>query len=1105
MTTTSSNSLLPERAPEVGELVQIRSRRWLVEEVVAPEIPGRSPFVRLACADDDAQGQSLEVFWDYELDRRILEEEGWRDLGEKGFDPPRRFGAFLHTLRWNCITATDPNLLQSPFRAGIKIDAYQMEPLRKALRLPRVNLFIADDTGLGKTIEAGLIARELLLRKKAKTIVVAAPPSVLEQWKTELEERFGLVFEILDRTYQTRMRRERGFGVNPWRTHSRFLISHNLLIDSIYADPMREWLGSMLPGSLLIIDEAHHAAPASGGRYGIETKFTRAVRDLAGRFEHRLFLSATPHNGHSNSFSTLLELLDPYRFTRGVKVTKTALKDVMVRRLKDDIRAVQGGFPNRKVVRVVIDGLPEDAPELALSRLLDEYRSTREERFASTTRRAQAAAGLLVVGLQQRLLSSIEAFARSLKVHRATVVKEWVKECSAPAPVPTKSEKEAQQPELLITVPDADDERSQWSAEELEAEEAAEIKSITEAAEAGSPRDASAEALWRREQKLLDRMQEIAEKTRYLPDAKTRRLIDWIRENLCPELPPFGQTPMRGLTAKWNNRRVLIFTENREGTKRFLKDILERAIESTARAEERIEVIDGLTIGGRRKEIQRRFNTNPAKDPLRILLATDAAREGLNFQAHCTDLFHFDLPWNPGRIEQRNGRIDRKLQPAAEVRCHYFVLPQRVEDRVLEVLVQKTETIKKELGSLSKVIDDDIERRLGQGIRHRDAERLEREIKAADLDAERKRTTAEELEAARERQEDLKEQIDRCRSLLETSRAWTGFEPAAFRDALSCALELLGAEPLSESVDQEGRRVWAFPPLDRRAETDPSWAATLDTLRIPRKQNQKLFDWRREAPIRPVVFEDTGVLTEDTVHLHLEQRVAQRLLARFRSQGFIYHDLSRSCLVQTSDSVARVILLGRLSLYGRGAERLHEEVVPVTARWVEPSQRKGPLESYARTAETKTLDVLERALGDPGRRMPNEVIQRKLLSTTQQDIEELLPQLEPRAEETASVAVEKLRQRGEREAKELRETLERQRMRVREELSKHEGTFSQIILEFDEEEKRQLEADMRAWRMRLEQFERDLDVEPDRIRGFYEVRAKRIEPIGLVYLWPETN
>jgi hypothetical protein len=118
------------------------------------------------------------------------------------------------------------------------------------------------------------------------------------------------------------------------------------LIDSAYADPLREWLGPFLPGSLLILDEAHHAAPASGGRYGIETKFTRAVRDLVGRFEHRLFLSATPHNGHSNSFSTPLELLDPYRFTRGVKVRgKKALEEVMVRRLKEDIRNVQGRFP----------------------------------------------------------------------------------------------------------------------------------------------------------------------------------------------------------------------------------------------------------------------------------------------------------------------------------------------------------------------------------------------------------------------------------------------------------------------------------------------------------------------------------------------------------------------------------------------------------------------------------------------------------------------------------------------------------------------------------------------------------------------------------------
>ena len=90
---------LPERAPAVGELIQARSRRWLVEEVVEPSAPGESPIVRLACADDDAQGQSLSVFWDYELDRQILDDEGWANLAAKGFDSPRQFAAFLHTLR----------------------------------------------------------------------------------------------------------------------------------------------------------------------------------------------------------------------------------------------------------------------------------------------------------------------------------------------------------------------------------------------------------------------------------------------------------------------------------------------------------------------------------------------------------------------------------------------------------------------------------------------------------------------------------------------------------------------------------------------------------------------------------------------------------------------------------------------------------------------------------------------------------------------------------------------------------------------------------------------------------------------------------------------
>jgi hypothetical protein len=116
-----------------------------------------------------------------------------------------------------------------------------------------------------------------------------------------------------------------------------------------------------------------------------------------------------------------------------------------------------------------------------------------------------------------------------------------------------------------------------------------------------------------------------------------------------------------------------------------------------------------------------------------------------------------------------------------------------------------------------------------------------------------------------------------------------------------------------------------------------------------------------------------------------------------------------------------------------------------------------------------------------------------------------LPQLEPRARELAARAVEKLRERGEREARDLRETLTAQHKRVLEQLEKYDKHARQLTLGFDDDARRQLESNVQAWRRRLEQFDRDLATEPDRIRGFYEVRTRRVEPVGLVYLWPETN
>jgi superfamily II DNA or RNA helicase len=1077
------------RTPEIGDVVRLRTRTYLVE-AVEPSVGGH--LVRTKCLDDDAQGQPLEAIWELELDRHIFNAEIWKSIGQRGFDPSRLFAAYIHTLRWHCVTATDPNLFQSPFRAGIRIDAYQLEPLRKSLRLPRVNLFIADDVGLGKTIEAGLIAGELLLRRRVREIVVACPPAMLPQWKDELESRFGLTFEILDRAYIERIREQRGYGVNPWTTFPRFLVSHRLLIDETYAAPLRDWLDNLRPGSLLILDEAHHAAPSSGSKYAIDSKITRAIRDLAPRFEHRLFLSATPHNGHSNSFSALLEILDSQRFCRGVKVLKRHLDDVMVRRLKDDVREVAGGFPRREVRQIDISGLPDDAPELALSRLLDEYRDVRQHRVRDASKRKQAEAALLISGLQQRLLSSIEAFARTLKVHRRTMERIWASQISAEEAARTSR---AAQLELLAGDLDADDDRAELGEEELQSLEDAQIDEST-AATSGDNQFADLAA----ERRLLDQMQSIAEQARGLPDGRVRHLLGWIKDKMCPGVRLPGR-PRPVPDAAWNDTRLLIFTEY-EDTKRYLVNMLRSAVAGTELDERRIEVFHGPTSPKLREQIKRAFNKRPDEHPVRILVATDAAREGLNLQAHCYNLFHFDVPWNPSRLEQRNGRIDRKLQQAPIVYCHYYVYEQRPEDRVLRALVRKTKTIREELGSLAQVLENRLADTLRGGIRRADAAEMAAEIDNAGLDPAKQSTTDEELETVRQRQSELRESVQQLERRVKDSQRWLGLDTGALRDALSCSLELLDVEPLVPGPlappDEPPRFI--FPNLDDRIGGDPTWVTTIDTLRPPPDEGQRDFQWRREKPLRPVVFEAPQGIDDSVVQLHLHHRIVQRLLSRFSSQGFVYHDLSRACLGQSEDNVTRVVLLGRLSMYGVGASRLHEEILTVTARWLEPAKRGDGLKPYARDAEARTLQMLEQSLR-PGQAIDVPAAAAKeLLESIGRDIDELLAHLHQRGEESRATAQAALDQRGQAEAAEMRRILEEQRKRILTELGK--SVDSQLKLFDSDDERRQFESNRRYWQRWIDNVEGDLQREPARILDFYRTSSYRIQPVGIAYLYP---
>jgi superfamily II DNA or RNA helicase len=1086
---------------ETGQIVRVRSRQYLVERVDAPATPGECTAVSLSCLDDDRQGEALQVLWELEPDAKVLGAASWEAVKTRGLDPPWRFAAYLHAWWWNCVTSTDPRLFQSPHRAGIKVEPYQLEPLRKALRMPRVNLFIADDVGLGKTIEAGLILRELILRQRVHRVVVAAPPSVVLQWQEELAARFGLGFVVFDRAYVQQRRRERGWAHNPWSSHARFIISHALLRDPDYAEPLRQWLDDGARGALLILDEAHNVAPASAARYAIDSRLTRVVRELAPLFEHRLFLSATPHNGHSNSFAALLELLDPQRFCRGVPVRSAKLlDDVMVRRLKGDLReAGEGDFPRREVIQVDLDGLSDDAPELSLPRLLDRYRALREDAVRDAPKAEQAAAALVVIGLQKRLLSSIEAFARTLKVHRATVLRRRAREDAPTAPARQTSLR------LVTEAPGADDD--EVTDEELRA---AEDDAVAEATEAMG---ATGAALRGREDELLDAMGALAEGHRHRPDPRVERLVAWVREHLFTD-------------GRWNDRRVLVFTEYAD-TKAYLLRCLREAFADTDGGDARIEALHGAMGDDEREAVKRAFNADPARHPLRILVATDAAREGVNLQNHCADLFHFDVPWNPSRMEQRNGRIDRKLQRAKTVRCHYFVHAQRPEDAVLAALVAKTETIRRELGSLSDVLERKLVGALQGGIDRRKAAAQAADLRQLPLyddgpaltdedDAAGEassRTVRDELEGTRARAAALVAQVGELAKLRDEARARLKITPSRLRLALSAALEMLGA-PRLEALDGAERdddhsllpARYRFPDLDAR---DPSWADALDTLRPPRPRDRTVRAWRAEAPLRPVAFRDAGTLDGAVVHLHLEHPVVRRLLGRFLAQGFVHDDLARACVLAGDDAVKRVILAGRLSLYGPGAARLHDEVVYVSARWTGPvDMRDAPLTPYAEGTHRETVAKLDDALLHPDAGRITDAQRDAITRSVATDVAELLPALERRALSVAEVARTALERRADAEARQMEALLVAQRDRITRMIERYRERTdtAQLALAFPEglgaEERRQFEADHQHWRRRLAALDAELRDEPARIREGYAVAATRVEPVGAIYLVP---
>jgi hypothetical protein len=198
-----------------------------------------------------------------------------------------------------------------------------------------------------------------------------------------------------------------------------------------------------------------------------------------------------------------------------------------------------------------------------------------------------------------------------------------------------------------------------------------------------------------------------------------------------------------------------------------------------------------------------------------------------------------------------------------------------------------------------------------------------------------------------------------------------------------------------------------------------------------------------------------------------------------------------------------VILLGRLSLYGDRASRLHDQVIAVAAPWVDATVRQGAL-AVTDEATLEALRLLDRSFAADGSKAPSSQVLSRLTASAAKDLDDLRKQLERQARRTQKDAAATLEKRGAKEAAEMRAILEAQRKRIETTSAKREKEAAQLPL-FAEDERRQIEADKRHWRVRLERLSEELTTEPARVRASYEVRATRFEPAGLVYLWPVTG
>lgn len=1023
--------------PEVGSIVEVRGATWAVTDVRGQGI-SRSPadesrgnqqhVVSLQSLEEDRMGEELSVIWELEVGQTVLPDQGLPDIiNADSFDDPNRLGAFVDAMRWGAVTSADAKKFQAPFRTGANLEPYQLEPLRRALSAPRTNLLLADDVGLGKTIEAGMVVEELLLRHRARTAIIVCPPSLCVKWREELLEKFGLDFVIVNSETLAESRRKYGLGANPFRLYPRVIVSMawvpsiraQRLLEEAYSDTGGMNSARQYSFDILVVDEAHHvapAAPASSGRvrgYAVDSKRTSTIRRLAEHCEHRLFLSATPHNGYSESFTALLEMVDSRRFTRGAAIDEKALEEVTVRRLKTNIASLH--FKERHIETIPFT--PGDDEEQHYAMLVKILAKTAKEH--SDRDRALGVTALL---FKKRLLSSPWAFARTLSRYR-----------------------DLSEDDGYDSWMDDDYYSEVMGSGQSDEEEGREEQPEFETLAKGRKDNPLAAA----EEGQLDELEDWADRFEGRPNSRLEALIEWL-DSVCR--PGGGNV--------WSDERVVVFTEYADTL-----DWIQRILESRGYTKDCLSVIDGQTDAEERELIRARFNANPKDEPIRVLLATDAAGEGIDLQTYCHRLVNFDVPFNPSRLEQRIGRIDRYGQTQTP-EIYYFRPSQKgslLEGNLefMNRLAQKVSVEVEDLKTVNPLIDREISDHFlgGNG---------KPQVRAAD---EMGRQANEIINKTLAGSVALNRQLTELADEYETSKRMMHLTEQAEKQVVDVSLDLTNQPPLITTDDP---KVYRLPDLN------PGWRPIEDGLRT-------VLDPDR---VRPITFDaDAARHNPDVAYMHLGSALMSKASRTLR--GNLYGQESKlhrvtAVVVPGLDSTCAAAM-SRLVLVGRGGLRVHEEMFVTGLRF----RAQNLAEEKVQTLLADALDASKTLqLADP-----------KILERLEREWDANNGRLRSRLEDAIGKRAETRKQLVESNLEERRESdldrakgiFEQFRRNLRDSLAalrrQDEDDAVQLSL-WEDEEQKQRKRDIRKMEQRLD----DLDSEESRELDMIRLRYKDVKP-----------